>query len=46
MLHLPSGHLDEGEPVTEGATREAYEEVGVRIDPTDLRLATLALHGW
>lgn len=44
MLHLPSGHLDEGEPVTEGAAREAREEAGVRIDPADLRLATVVHH--
>ncbi|MCO5997566.1 NUDIX hydrolase [Actinoallomurus rhizosphaericola] len=44
MLHLPSGHLDEGEPVTEGAAREAREEVGVRIEPGDLRLATVVHH--
>jgi ADP-ribose pyrophosphatase YjhB (NUDIX family) len=44
MLHLPSGHLDEGEPITEGAAREAFEEVGVRIDPADLRLAAVVHH--
>lgn len=35
--HLPSGHLEEGESVVEAAVREAHEEVGVRIDPSDLR---------
>ncbi|MDL4771236.1 NUDIX hydrolase [Actinomadura xylanilytica] len=44
MLHLPSGHLDEGEPVTHGAAREAREEVGVHIDPADLTLATVVHH--
>lgn len=44
MLHLPSGHLDEGEPVSHGAAREASEEVGIRIDPDDLRLATVVHH--
>ena len=33
MLHLPSGHLEEGEPIPHGAAREAKEEVGVNIDP-------------
>jgi 8-oxo-dGTP pyrophosphatase MutT (NUDIX family) len=41
MLHLPSGHLDEGEPLTDGAAREAFEEVGVRIAPADLLPATV-----
>ena len=44
MLHLPSGHLDDGEPVTHGAAREAFEEVGVRIDPDALRLAAVVHH--
>lgn len=44
MLHLPSGHLDEGETIAHGAAREAHEEVGIRIDPGDLRLATVVHH--
>lgn len=44
MLHLPSGHLDAGEPVTLGAAREAREEVGIDIDPGHLRLATIVHH--
>lgn len=44
MLHLPSGHLDDGEPVTHGAAREAFEEVGVRIAPDALRLAAVVHH--
>jgi 8-oxo-dGTP diphosphatase len=35
--HLPSGKLDAGESVLAGAVREAREEVGVAIDPADLR---------
>lgn len=35
--HLPSGKLDAGESVLNAAVREAEEEVGVIIDPTDLR---------
>ncbi|HEY0538155.1 MAG TPA: NUDIX domain-containing protein [Actinoallomurus sp.] len=44
MLHLPSGHLDEGETLADGAAREASEEVGVHIDPADLRLAAVVHH--
>ncbi|TDD62951.1 NUDIX hydrolase [Actinomadura rubrisoli] len=44
MLHLPSGHLDDGEPLTHGAAREAHEEVGVHIDPADLVLITVVHH--
>lgn len=44
MLHLPSGHLDEGETLTDGAAREAHEEVGIRIDPADLHLTAVVHH--
>lgn len=43
-LHLPSGHLDEGEPLHAGAAREAREEVGVVIDPGHLTLAAVVHH--
>jgi len=36
--HAPSGKLDSGESITEAAAREALEEVGVVIDPIDLRV--------
>lgn len=36
--HLPSGKLDTGESVLDAVAREAAEEVGVHIDPADLRL--------
>ncbi|TMR89003.1 NUDIX domain-containing protein [Nonomuraea basaltis] len=36
LWHLPSGHLEAGESVTEAAVREAAEELGVTIDPADL----------
>jgi 8-oxo-dGTP pyrophosphatase MutT (NUDIX family) len=32
----PSGHLEQGESVIDGAIREASEEAGVAIDPDDL----------
>ncbi|MFD4671518.1 NUDIX domain-containing protein [Lentzea sp. NPDC058450] len=37
LWHLPSGKLDAGESVVDAAAREAFEEVGVVIDPADLR---------
>ncbi|WIV52904.1 NUDIX hydrolase [Amycolatopsis nalaikhensis] len=37
MWHLPSGKLDPGESLPAGAAREAAEEIGVLIDPADLR---------
>jgi 8-oxo-dGTP diphosphatase len=44
--HLPSGKLDAGEPVPAAAAREAEEEVGVVIHPTDLRLVhTIHVNG-
>lgn len=40
--HLPSGKLDAAEPITAAAAREAREEVGVLIDPAELRVAHIA----
>jgi 8-oxo-dGTP diphosphatase len=37
LWHLPSGKLDASESVLHAAAREADEEVGVLVDPTDLR---------
>jgi 8-oxo-dGTP pyrophosphatase MutT (NUDIX family) len=34
---LPGGHLNPGESPAEGASRELYEETGIRIDPSKLR---------
>lgn len=44
LLHLPSGHLEPGEPLHHGAARETAEETGVVIEPTDLEIATLVHH--
>lgn len=44
MLHMPSGHLEEGEPAHEAAAREAKEEVGVTIDPDHLTLGSVIHH--
>ncbi|MEV6274306.1 NUDIX domain-containing protein [Nocardia sp. NPDC051832] len=35
--HLPAGKLEVGESATDAAAREALEEVGVVLDPVDLR---------
>ena len=37
QLHLPSGHLEAGESIIDGVVREAREEVGVTVQPADLR---------
>ena len=38
---LPSGHLDGGESAVEAAIRETKEEIGVDINPKDLRFIHL-----
>jgi 8-oxo-dGTP diphosphatase len=44
--HLPSGKLDAGESVPAAAAREAREEVGVVVQPHDLRhVHTLHVNG-
>jgi 8-oxo-dGTP diphosphatase len=35
---LPAGHVDGGEPAIRAACREAKEEVGIVLEPKDLRL--------
>jgi len=37
---LVAGHVEPGESAHEAAVREAYEEVGVRVEPTDLEPLT------
>ncbi|MGW4089888.1 NUDIX hydrolase [Nocardia sp. NPDC004750] len=37
LWHLPAGKLEVGESVLAAVVREAHEEVGVVIDPADLR---------
>ncbi|MES2006516.1 MAG: NUDIX domain-containing protein [Patescibacteria group bacterium] len=33
---FPAGHGEEGETMAEGCAREAFEEVGLKVDPKDL----------
>ncbi|WP_345495898.1 NUDIX hydrolase [Nocardia callitridis] len=40
--HLPAGKLEAGESITVAAAREANEEIGVVIDPSDLRVVHVA----
>ncbi|MEX3099735.1 MULTISPECIES: NUDIX domain-containing protein [unclassified Streptomyces] len=42
--HMPSGKLDQGESLTDGAARELYEETGVSVDPAHLRLVHTVHH--
>jgi 8-oxo-dGTP diphosphatase len=37
LLHLPSGHLEPGESITDGVIREAREETGIDVAAGDLR---------
>ena len=43
QLCLPSGHLEEGESVTQAAAREAFEETSIALDPAGLR-HVLSIH--
>ncbi|MEU3855505.1 NUDIX domain-containing protein [Streptomyces sp. NPDC029554] len=42
--HMPSGKLDQGEPLRVGAARELFEETGLTVDPSDLRLVQVVHH--
>jgi len=42
--HLPSGHTEDSEPATGALIREAAEEIGVRIDPAEVRFTHLMHH--
>jgi 8-oxo-dGTP pyrophosphatase MutT (NUDIX family) len=44
QLCPPSGHLEDGESVTQAAVREASEEVGVGINPADLAFTHVVHH--
>lgn len=44
LLHLPSGHVEEGEDVRAAMIREAREEVGLDLAPADLRAEAVLQH--
>ncbi len=44
LLHVPSGHVEEGEDVREALIREAYEEIGVALEPDEVRVALVMQH--
>lgn len=44
LLHAPSGHAEDGEDVREAVIREAAEEIGVELDPDELRVALVMQH--
>ncbi|WP_159945319.1 MULTISPECIES: NUDIX domain-containing protein [unclassified Nocardiopsis] len=44
QFHLPSGHLEQNESLDQGAVREAWEETGLRLDPTHLDMVALIHH--
>ncbi|MGH3428999.1 MAG: NUDIX hydrolase [Mycobacteriales bacterium] len=42
--HLPSGHAEDGESATIGVIREAKEEIGVDVQPSDVRFVHFMHH--
>ncbi|MEV4558378.1 NUDIX domain-containing protein [Kitasatospora sp. NPDC049285] len=44
LWHVPSGHMEPGEPVTRSMTREAKEELGILIAEEDLVLVHTLHH--
>lgn len=36
--HMPSGHLEDGEAARDGLAREVKEEIGIVVQPADMRL--------
>ena len=40
LWNFPGGNMDEGETAPQSATREAFEESGVKIKPKDVKFLT------
>lgn len=39
VFHLPSGHLEADESITDALIRESFEEVGIKPDPEQVRFS-------
>ncbi|MEC4020635.1 NUDIX domain-containing protein [Streptomyces sp. H27-D2] len=46
MWDLPVGKSEPGEPITETAVRELYEETGLRVKPESLKVAHIIHGAW
>ncbi|RYJ22301.1 MutT-family protein [Streptomyces sp. L-9-10] len=46
MWDLPVGKSEPGEPITETAVRELYEETGLTVTPESLRVAHIIHGAW
>ncbi|KUO22195.1 NUDIX domain-containing protein [Streptomyces dysideae] len=46
MWHLPVGKSEPGEPITETAVRELYEETGLTVKPEALKVAHIIHGAW
>ncbi|CBG71930.1 putative NUDIX hydrolase [Streptomyces scabiei 87.22] len=46
MWDLPVGKSEQGEPVTETAVRELYEETGLTVKPESLKVAHIIHGAW
>ncbi|WP_241265531.1 NUDIX domain-containing protein [Streptomyces boncukensis] len=46
MWDLPVGKSDPGEPITETAVRELYEETGLTVKPESLKVAHIIHGAW
>ncbi|MBZ9639693.1 NUDIX domain-containing protein [Streptomyces sp. PSKA30] len=46
MWDLPVGKSDPGEPITETAVRELYEETGLTVKPDSLKIAHIIHGAW
>jgi 8-oxo-dGTP diphosphatase len=44
LLNVPGGKLEDGEDVRAAATREAWEEIGVIVEPDDTRCVAVIHH--
>lgn len=44
LYSLPSGHLEKDETIAHAMIREAQEEIGIRINPEDLKLVHVMQH--